>query len=151
MSSPPYAASVFEGIFAVRWRTFSLEALAQLRDEIRKAALLLGRRLVYLSVIPASPRDFSDGERKVLGEFVRELLENDCRSIHHVIEGAGFAASARRSIVTALAVAASQPEAFHSHASAAAALASISTETGLPGDRLLEEATRRGIVVTGSR
>ena len=140
MSPPPYVAGVFEGVFAVRWRLFTLQALGKLRAEIAKARRLLGRRLVYLSLIPASPHDFSEAERKVLASFVKELLVHDCDSIHHVIAGAGFAASARLSIVTALALAATRPEAFHTHASLEAALVAIAAETAQPADRLMAEA-----------
>ena len=103
---------------------------------------------MYLSLIPASPHDFSEAERKVLASFVKDLLEHDCDSIHHVIAGAGFAASARLSIVTALALAATRPEAFHTHASLEAAVAAIAAETGQPADHLMAEASRRGIPFT---
>jgi hypothetical protein len=136
---------VFEGVFAVRWRVFTLEALAELRREISRARGIVGRRLVYLSLIPASPRDFSAEERVALGAFVRDLLVHDCASLHHVIDGAGFYASARRSIVTALAVATARPEDFGTHATLEDALAALAPAVGAPASVLLEDARKRGI------
>lgn len=143
---PAYVTSaIFGRVFAVRWHAFSLNALAEVRREVAVAHHTAGRPLAYLSLIPSSPRDFSDGERQALAAYVRDLLAGDCVSLHHVIEGAGFAASARRSIVTGLALAASRPEAFHTYATLQAAIDAIALEIGERPADLLDETRRRGI------
>jgi hypothetical protein len=143
--STPYVTGVFEGVFAVRWRTFTLPALAELRRDIAQARLIVGRRLVYLCLIPSSPHDFPESERQVLGAFVRDLLVQDCESIHHVLDGVGFAASVRRSIVTALAVTSARPDAFHTYPSLEAAMTAIGAAIKQPAERLLDEARRRNL------
>ncbi|MGH7295356.1 MAG: hypothetical protein ACRELB_10500 [Polyangiaceae bacterium] len=132
-------------VFVVRWVRFSLAALQAVRGEISTARGLLDRRLVYLSLIPSTPRSFSGAERDALAAYVRDLLVHDCASIHHVIEGTGFAVSARRSIVTNLAVAAARPELFHTYASFGDALLAIAGEVGEPGAGLVAELKRRDL------
>lgn len=151
MPGPRYVTGVFEGVFAVRWRIFTLPALAELREEVSQTRRNAGRRVVYLSLIPPSPHDFTDGERNVLASFVRDLLVHDCASIHHVIGGAGFTASARRSIVTGLALVVARPDAFHTHSSLEAALAGIAEETGVSADVLLADATSHDIPFPAKR
>jgi len=143
--SPAFVTGVFGRVFVVRWVRFSLTALAAVREEIASSRRVLGRRLVYLSLIPSTRRAFSDGERDALGAYVRDLLVHDCASIHHVIAGAGFAASARRSIVTNLALSAARPGLFFTHATLEEALLAIALEVGEPGDELVEAAKGRGL------
>jgi hypothetical protein len=143
-----YVTGVIGRIFAVRWIVFSLPALSAVRQEIAEVRRTLVRRLVYLSLIPSSPRSFTEAEREFLGSYVRDLLVRDCQSIHHVIEGEGFVASTRRSIVTNLAVASSRPDVFHTHASLEAALESIAEEVGDSSAVLLSEARQRGLLFT---
>jgi hypothetical protein len=141
----PYVSGVVGRVFAVRWRVFTLQALAALREEIAEARLILGKPLVYLSLIPSSPRTFTREEREALASFVRGLLVEDCSSIHHVIDGDGFAASARRSIVTNLAIASADPAAFHTYATLEDALAVVADETGESAEELMAEAAARRI------
>jgi hypothetical protein len=141
--SPAFVTGVLGRVFLVRWVNFHLAALQAVREEIAASRRTVGRRLVYLSLIPATRRDFSDPERDALAAYVRDLLVHDCASVHHVIAGTGFAASARRSIVTNLAVSAARPELFHTHASLEDALLAIASEVGKPGDHLVEWAKRR--------
>ena len=76
---------------------------------------------------------------------MRDLLVHDCASIHHVIAGTGFAASARRSIVTNLALSAARPEVFFTHASLDEALLAIAPEVDKTGGDFVEAAKRRGL------
>jgi hypothetical protein len=140
---PAFITGVLGRVFLVRWIRFHLAALQGVREEIAESRRIVGRRLVYLSLIPATARVFSDGERDALAAYVRDLLVHDCESIHHVIAGEGFAASARRSIVTNLAVSAARPEVFHTHATLEEALLSIASEVGKPGVALLSWAEGR--------
>jgi hypothetical protein len=141
-----YVTGVLGRIFAVRWIVFKLAALGDVREEIAETRRIVGRRLVYLSLIPGSPRTFSAAERDFLAAFVRDLLVHDCESIHHVIDGSGFEASARRSIVTNLAVASARPDAFHTYATLEEALEAISLEVGGSPALLEAEAAERGLV-----
>jgi hypothetical protein len=141
----PYVSAVVGRLYAVRWRSFNLTALSAVREEIAEARRILGRPLVYLSLIPSSPRTFTAEEREALASFVRGLLVEDCASIHHVIDGDGFAASARRSIVTNLAIASAQPAAFHTYAGLDEALAAVADEIGERPERLAAEASARRI------
>lgn len=141
----PYVSGVLGRVFAVRWRVFTLPALVALREEIAEARLILGRPLVYLSLIPSSPRTFTPAEREALASFVRGLLVEDCSSIHHVIDGDGFAASARRSIVTNLAIASAHPAAFHTHATLEEALTAVAEEIGGSSDELMAAVAARDI------
>jgi hypothetical protein len=143
--APPYVSAVLGRAFAVRWRVFTLHALGSVRDEVAEARRIAERPLVYLALIPSSPRAFTAAERDILASYVRDLLAQDCVSIHHVIDGDGFAASARRSILTNLAVASAHPRAFHTHASLRQALATVAEEIGDTAERLLAEAAKRGI------
>lgn len=143
--SPAFVTGVLGRVFVVRWVRFTLGALTTVRREIASSRRTVGRRLVYLSLIPATRHAFTDAERDALGAYVRDLLVRDCVSIHHVIAGAGFAASARRSIVTNLALSAARPEAFFTHASLEEALLAIADEVGKPGEELVEAAKGRGL------
>jgi hypothetical protein len=143
--SPAFVTGVFGRVFVVRWVRFNLTALTAVRAEIAESRRAVRQRLVYLSLIPSTRRAFSDAERDALGAYVRDLLVHDCASIHHVIAGAGFAASARRSIVTNLALAAARPGSFFTHASLEEALLAISPEVGKLGDELVEAAKSRGL------
>ena len=142
---PAFVTGVFGWVFVVRWVRFRLAALTEVRAEITLCRRTVGRRLVYLSLIPSDRRGFSDGERDALGAYVRDLLVHDCASIHHVIAGTGFAASARRSIVTNLALSAARPEVFFTHASLDEALLAIAPEVGETGGDLAMAAKRRGL------
>jgi hypothetical protein len=143
--SPAFVTGVLGRVFVVRWVRFTLDALTAVRGEVAASRLTIGRRLVYVSLIPATPRAFSDAERVALGAYVRDLLVHDCVSIHHVIAGTGFAASARRSIVTNLALSAARPEVFFTYASLEEALLAVAREVGKPGDELVEAAKSRGL------
>jgi len=140
--SPAYVSGVLGRVFAVRWVRFTLATLSVVREEIATARRVTGRRLVYLSLIPATPRSFTDMERDALRGYLRDLLKHDCVSIHHVIAGTGFAASARRSIVTNLALAAARPDVFHTYATLEEALGEIAVEVGEAAGELLAEARR---------
>jgi len=143
--SPAFVTGVFGQVFVVRWVRFHLAALTAVRVEIAASRQSVGRRLVYLSLIPSTRRAFTDGERDALGAYVRDLLVRDCGSIHHVIAGAGFAASARRSIVTNLALAAARPELFFTHATLEGALFAIAPEVGQSGEALVAAAKAGGL------
>ena len=138
----PFVTCTIGRIFAVRWVVFTLPALAEVRARITDTRKTLGKRLAYLSLIPSSPRSFTAAERELLASFVRDLLVEDCGSIHHVIEGAGFAASARRSIVTSLALASTEPQAFHTYATLGEALRSLAADLGESPEALVAEATK---------
>ena len=140
-----FVTGVLGRVFLVRWVRFDLAALRAVREEVAASRRTVGRRLVYLSLIPATRRVFSDAERDALAAYVRDLLVHDCASIHHVIAGAGFAASARRSIVTNFALSATRPELFLTHATLVDALHAVASEVGKPGDDLVEWATRRAL------
>jgi hypothetical protein len=135
-----FVTCVLGRIFAVRWVVFTLPALAEVRAQIADRRQRLGKRLDYLSLIPESPRTFTAQERELLGSYVRDLLVHDCAGIHHVIEGKGFVASARRSIVTSLALASATPECFHTYATLGEALRSLAADLGESPETLAAEA-----------
>jgi hypothetical protein len=140
-----YTTGVIGHVFVVRWRSFRLADVTAVRGEIAAARRTAGHRLVYLSLVPSSNRAFSAIEIVGLTDFVRDLLVRDCESIHHVIDGDGFIASARRSIVTSMALAATNPRAFRVHASLEEALGVIAADVGGSKDALLAEARARDL------
>ncbi|HEY8038482.1 MAG TPA: hypothetical protein VIF15_01760 [Polyangiaceae bacterium] len=144
-SRPRYVTAVMGRVFAVRWRHFDPPDLARVRAEIADVRRILGRPLTYLSLVPASARTFSPGELEALADYLRDLLAHDCERIHHVIAGQGFAASARRSIVTNLALALVNPGVFHTHATLEEALTSIAGMIGVKEDQLLRDARAKGL------
>jgi hypothetical protein len=144
-SASRYTTAVMGRLFAVRWRSFRLGDVASVRQEIASARRRVGHPLVYLSLIPASNRAFSAIEIVGLTDFVREILTQDCESIHHVIDGDGFIASARRSIITSIALASSHPKVFQVHASLEAAIGVIAITLGESAEELLTKARARDL------
>jgi len=140
-----YVTGTFGRLFVVRWRVFVLEHLSVVRRRISQARRAAGAPIAYLSLIPSSPRDFTDEERGALAEYLRQLLSGDCATIHHVIEGEGFVASARRSIVTNLALATAQRGAFHTYATLEEAIEEIAAELRAPKQQLLDEVRSAGL------
>jgi hypothetical protein len=140
-----YVTATFGWLFAVRWRAFELEDLLAVRKRIGEVRRILGRPVIYLSLIPEGPRTFTVEERTALVDFLRDLLARDCSSIHHVIDGTGFAASTRRSIVTNMAIAAADPGRFRTYATLEEALGEISAELNRPPAELIDDARARGL------
>lgn len=144
-SSPRYATGVLGRLFVVRWRVFRLVDLADVRAQIAKVRRIGGRKLVYLSLIPASPRTFSQREEQALAGFLRDLLVHDCESIHHVIEGEGFVSSARRSIVTNMAISTSTPGAFQTYGTLEEAVAVLARTVRRSEDGLMTAMRERSL------
>ena len=65
--SPAFVTGVFGWVFVVRWVRFHLAALTEVRAEIALSRRTVGRRLVYLSLIPSDRRGFSEKERTPSG------------------------------------------------------------------------------------
>ena len=57
---------------------------------------------------------FTDDEQSVLLAFLQGILPH-CATVHHIIDGNGFAKSTRLAIVTKLSVSTSRPRAFYTH------------------------------------
>jgi hypothetical protein len=144
-SSPRYVTGVVGRLFIVRWSVFRLIDLTDVRAQIAKVRRMGGRRLVYLSLIPASPRTFSRPEEEALAGFLRDLLLNDCESIHHVIDGQGFVTSARRSIVTNMALSTTNPGAFQTYGTLEDAVAVLARPVGRSAESLLATMRDRGL------
>jgi hypothetical protein len=143
--SPPYVSGSIGRIFIVRWRHYRLADVAIVKSEIAELRRLVGGRLVYLSLIPDGAHTFSAYEIDALSTFVRELLERDCESIHHVVAGEGFVASARRSLITKIALESARPKLFHVYESLDEALGAIARARGESKQALLEDARARGL------
>ena len=139
MSGPRFVTATIQQLYAVRWSRFRLADLVAVRAEVASARIRARQELVYLSVVPASNRAFSQQEHAALGAYVKDLL-TDCVSIHHVVDGEGFVASARRSIVTQLALASARPDAFFTHATLEEAAAVIAPRLRMSSFALLDEA-----------
>jgi hypothetical protein len=140
-----YLTGNFDRVFVVRWRAFRLEDLAAVRARIAELRHTLARPVVYLSLIPDSPRSFTDAEREALQRYLEDLLSGDCKSIHHVVAGEGFQASARRSIVTNMALGTTRPGAFRTYSTLPDAVAAISDELQIPARDLLEQIAAQGL------
>jgi hypothetical protein len=122
----PYALTIRGPVLYVSWKGLRPGDLDTIRGEITKLRQRRSVPVAYLSRIPGSGGVFGADERRVLGEFLASLVE-DCASIHHIIEGEGFLAGARRAIVTGMALATSRPRIFHTHATVAEAAALVRT------------------------
>lgn len=139
-----YLAATIGRVFIVRWRGFELGDLAHVRREIAEARTVVGKPLVYLSLIPGDSRTFSAEERGTLLAFVTDIFP-DCESVHHVIDGEGFMSSARRSIVTNLAIRTPHPGAFSTYATLEEAIDAIAPIVGIPQDELTRQALARNV------
>jgi hypothetical protein len=144
-SAPRYVSGVVGRLFVVRWRVFRLADLADVHAQIAKTRRVGGRRLIYLSLIPASPRTFTPPEEEALAAFLRDLLAQDCEGIHHVIAGQGFIASARRSIVTNMAIATANPGAFQSYGTLEDAVEVLARSVDRSPEDLLAVLRERGL------
>jgi hypothetical protein len=143
--SPPFVSGSIGRIYVVRWRHYRLADVPIVRSEIAELRRLVGGRLVYLSLIPDGAHTFSAHEIDALSGFVRELLERDCESIHHVVAGEGFVASARRSLITKIALESARPKLFHVYESLGEALGAIAKTRGESKQALLEQARARNL------
>jgi hypothetical protein len=142
-----YVAANFDHLYAVRWRAYRMEDLQAVRRRIAEMHRILRRPILYLSLIPSSEYVFSDEERDMLTEYLRDLAQAGCSGIHHVIGGEGFVASSRRSIVTqmAMTVGASSAVRFKTHASLEEALTDLATELRRVPEELIADAKARGL------
>lgn len=150
MKRVPYVAGSIDRIFMVRWRSFEVPDLARVRAEIGAARKLAQQPIVYLSLIRASTRVFTEEERHALLGFLTDLLA-DCASIHHVIDGEGFVSSARRSIVTNLARSTPRASDFYTYATLEAAMVSIGKLVNARSDELMREARAQGVAFRENR
>jgi hypothetical protein len=139
-----YVTACFDRLFAVRWIGFKVPYLDDVREQISEMYARVRRPLLYLSLIPGANRAFSEQERLLLGNYVKSLL-SECESIHHVIAGEGFVASARRSIVTQLALSSSRPDVFFTHATVEEAAAVLAPRLRMSSLALLEEARKHDL------
>ena len=139
MTDRRYVTASIDRLYAVRWVGFRVSYLDAVRDEILEMHARLRRPLLYLSLIPTSNRAFTEQERLVLAGYIKELAVA-CESIHHVIDGAGFVASARRSIVTQLALHSSRPDIFFTHATLEEAASVIAPKLRMSSLALLDQA-----------
>ncbi len=114
----------------------------------RRDAAHPGSPVVYLSLIPESPRSFTDPEREALQRYLEDLLSGHCQSIHHVVAGQGFQASARRSIVTHLALGTTRPDAIRTYSTLPEAIGAIGDELQIPARALLEDVQAQGLDLT---
>ena len=126
----PFKLSIRGPVLYVSWRGFTPGDLAAVVDHVTKLRSATGAGVVYLSRVPADSRPFTAEERGVLLEFLLAILPG-CASIHHVIEGEGFVKSARRSIVTNMALATPRPRDFHTYASIDEALVAVGDAYGV--------------------
>ncbi len=84
-------------VLVVAWRQPEQEDLVAVADELRRARVQLGRKLLYLSVI--GPKALPQGAvRDALVGFYRDVLSS-CDSMHVVIEGNEFEMSIKRSVI----------------------------------------------------
>ncbi len=126
----PFKQTIRGRVLYASWRGYTLDDLKQLTGAIGELRRTLDREVIYLSRIPFDNTLFSADDQQVLLDFLLGILP-DCASIHHVIEGDGFVKSARRSIVTTMALASPRPRDFHAHSTLAEAAASIGELHGI--------------------
>lgn len=126
----PYTLTLREYVLSVSWRGFTPSDLDEIIAHAAERKRATSMPTVYLSRIPADMRVFTDDELRLLLEFLVKILPS-CASIHHIVEGDGFITSARRSILTKLALSTPSPRSFHTHASMAEATAAITTAYGI--------------------
>jgi hypothetical protein len=126
----PFASTSLGPVLYVSWRGVSAEDLREVRDQVADLRRACGGPVVYLSRIPADNHVFSEEERTMLVEFLLAILPS-CASIHHVVEGSGFVKSARRSIVTNMALATPRSRDFFTYDTMLAAKAAIELTYGV--------------------
>jgi hypothetical protein len=126
----PFKLSIRGPVLYVSWRGFTPGDLRAVIDHVTKLRGDTGAGVVYLSRVPADSRAFSSEERASLLEFLLAILPS-CASIHHVIEGEGFVKSARRSIVTNMALATPRARDFHTYATIDEALVAVGDTYGV--------------------
>jgi hypothetical protein len=125
-----FRMTIKEPVLYVSWRGFTAEDLRAVIERVAQLRAETGAGVVYVSRVPADSRAFSAEERAALHEFLLALLPS-CASLHHVIEGDGFVKSARRSIVTNMALATPRPRDFHTYATLEEALVAVGDTYGV--------------------
>jgi hypothetical protein len=120
----PYLLTIRGPVVYVSWKGLRLGDLEAVRAGITSMSRRRSGPVVYLSRIPGSGGAFSEEARQALTDFLIALVAV-CAGIHHIIEGEGFLAGARRAVVTTMAQATSRPRIFHTHATFAEAAAAI--------------------------
>ena len=124
-----------------------MDDLLAVRRRIAEMRRILRRPIIYLSLIPDSTYMFSADERDMLTQYLRDLVQAGCGSIHHVIDGEGFLASSRRSIVTqmSMTVGAATAVRFKTHATLEDALTEVAAELVRVPEQLIADAKANGL------
>jgi hypothetical protein len=116
----PFHQRVRGPVLYVSWRGFTREDLEEVHYALAELRGTLQRGAIYLSRIPFDSKMFSGEEQTVLLDFLMGILPS-CQTIHHVVEGEGFVKSARRALVTNMALATPRARDFYTHSTMAEA------------------------------
>jgi hypothetical protein len=120
----PFKSTIRGPVLYVSWRGLSRDDLREVTASLARVRASIGRGAIYLARIPYDNSMLTSDELAVLHEFLVGILAS-CASIHHVVEGDGFVKSARRAIVTNLALGTPRPRDFYTHSTMAEAAATI--------------------------
>lgn len=98
----PHRKGTFGDLYFVHWQGAPVASeLDQIFPEIEKLSKRLGRKILYLTVVPPEAPVPSADERKGLDAFAQKL-KSCIEHAYLVLEGEGFRASIQRSVVTGL-------------------------------------------------
>jgi hypothetical protein len=112
----PFKSSTRGPVLYVSWRGYTREDLEDVAAAAASLRATLGRDVVYLSRIPYDLTMLSPEAHSQIFQFLERILPH-CATVHHVIEGDGFVKSARRAIVTNMALATPRARDFYTHSS----------------------------------
>jgi hypothetical protein len=98
----PHRAGTSGDVFFVHWESAPIpRELDQILPSVEKFSKELGRKIVYLTVVPPDAPVPSSTERRALDAFAASLRPF-VEQAYLVLEGEGFKASIQRSVVTGL-------------------------------------------------
>jgi hypothetical protein len=116
------------GVYFAHWLRPDVADFARVAREITDARLRAGQAVVYLSLLREDTAPFDEPSRLGLLTHVGEVLDR-CTSMHFVVEGHGFRASAHRSMVAGILLAKRRGHLFV-HGSVPEALTQAERHTG---------------------
>jgi hypothetical protein len=98
----PYASCLVDRAFLLRWGDIIEKSdMVRLVAELSAGRDTTGQALVYVGIVPETTKAPAEEVRREMTATLPLLLEH-CETVHVVMEGAGFATSIKRSMMTAM-------------------------------------------------
>ena len=112
-----YSVLIGTGVAYCVWGRPSTKDVDEVLYQVRKAATVFGRPLIYITRIPVDAPAPDTEVRNYINSIMPEITEH-CSSYHVVLEGTGFAAALKRGVLVGLFQVGRRRNLFHVHASA---------------------------------